>query len=122
MASCTIMRFLQLGEVGAHVQVADELALVGDGIDQVQRGEPVEAMLVSAALDGLLLPFLDGRWSPGACVINRVLAAGVVHEHALLRVDQQRFFDVRFDAQRADQRFGLAEVLAAGWPWCCGRR
>ena len=28
------------------------------------------------------------------------------------RIDEQRFFDVGFDAQRAHQRFGLAEVLA----------
>ena len=53
MASCTSNRFLQLGEIGAHVQVADELALVGDRVDQVQRRQSVEAMLVLAALDGL---------------------------------------------------------------------
>jgi hypothetical protein len=34
-----------------------------------------------------------------------------VHEHALLRIDEQGFFDVGLDAQRTDQRFGLAEVL-----------
>ena len=45
--------FLQLGEIGAHVQVADDLALVGDRVDQVQRRQTVEAMLVFVALDGL---------------------------------------------------------------------
>ena len=59
MPTWTKSLFLQLRQVGAHVQVADELALVGDRVDEVQRGEPVEAMLVRAALDGVLLPLLD---------------------------------------------------------------
>ena len=69
-------------------------------------------MLVGAALDRLLLPFLDRREFAAGARHQQRLAAGVMHEHALLRIDEQRFFDVRLDAQRADQRFGLAEVLA----------
>ena len=60
-------RLLQLGQVRAHVQVADELAVVGDRVDQVQRRQSVEAMLVRAALDRLLLPFLDRRELAVAC-------------------------------------------------------
>ncbi len=104
--------FLQLGEIGAHVQMADDLALVGDRVDQVQGRETIEAMLMLAAFHGLRLPLLQ-RCERGPGVGDQHgLAARVVHEHALVRVAEQRFFDVGFDAQRADQRFGLAEVLA----------
>ena len=59
-----------------------------------------------------VLPLLQRRERAAAVRHQHGLAAGVVHEHALVRIDQQRFFDVRFDAQRAHQRFRLAEVLA----------
>ena len=73
MASCTSSAFLQLGEVGAHVEVADELALVGDRVDEVQRGQAIEAVLVRAALDGLLLPLPGWAWARRLARINMVL-------------------------------------------------
>ena len=88
------------------------LALVGDRVDQVQRGEAVEAVLVLVALDGLLAATPGWPWARRWRRHQHGLAAGVVHEHALFGIDQQRFFDVGLDAQRAHQRFRLAEVLA----------
>jgi hypothetical protein len=92
--------------------MADELAVVGDRVDQVQRRQTVEAVLVFAALDCLLLPLLQWRELAAATGHEQRLAAGVMHEHAFLRVDEQRFLDIGLDAQRADQRFGLPEILA----------
>ena len=42
------------------------LSVVADRIDQVQRGEAVEAMLVLVAVDRLFLPLLQRRQRAGA--------------------------------------------------------
>ena len=92
------------------------LPLVGDRIDEVQRRQAVEAMLVGAALDRLLLPFLDRRELAAGARHQHRLAAGVMHEHAFLRIDEQRLLDVGLDAQRADQRFRLRRSPGSGSP------
>jgi hypothetical protein len=91
--------------------MADDLALVGDRVGHVQRRQSVEAMLVFVTLDGLVAPRLERRELAAGGVHQHGLAAGVVHEHALFRIDEQCFFHAGFDAQRAHQRFRLAEVL-----------
>ena len=83
-----------------------------DRVGHVQRRQSVEAVLVFVAFDGLVAPRLDGRGLAVCRSHQHGLAAGVVHEHPLFRIDQQRFFHAGFDAQRAHQRFRLAEVLA----------
>ena len=64
---------LQLRQVGANVQMADHLAVIGDGVDEVQRRQAVEAMLVRTALDRLLLPRLNRVSSPAFVEMSSVL-------------------------------------------------